>query len=417
MNYFWKDSIRDTVVRYDDFFLQLVEEGTNSNYIKDENPYFLFLKLLRNLINGENSIILDADFSEAELESLEVTVGQINKLHYFQHNLKGKFMNFEEILQFLESIKDKVYVQIFTSGTTGKPKKVSQSLLNLTRAVKKDISFRNNVWGFAYNSSHFAGLQVFFQALYNQNKIVYIFNSDYKLVEKDLVENKVTHLSCTPTYLKMLIPNIVEPVDSVLNITSGGEKFDSRVSNNLKILFPNAKIKNVYASTEAGSLLRANGEFFIIPERYQKLIMIVDEELLINKELLGNSQSFELFEDWYKTGDIVEFKDDLKVEFRFKNRKSEMINVGGYKVNPEEIETVIKKVEGVKDVIVFGRKNSIMGNIIEVNIIKDISFSDSDIKSAIKKEAESLQEFKRPRIIKFVENFELTRTGKLKKNN
>lgn len=417
MNYFWKDSIRDTVVRYDDFFLQLVEEGTNNNYIKDENPYFLFLKLLRNLINGENSIILDADFSEAELESLEVTVGQINKAHYFQPNLKGKFMNFEEILQFLESIKDKVYVQIFTSGTTGKPKKVSQSLLNLTRAVKKDMSFRNNVWGFAYNSSHFAGLQVFFQALYNQNKIVYIFNSDYKLVEKDLVENKVTHLSCTPTYLKMLIPNIVEPVDSVLNITSGGEKFDSRVSNNLKILFPNAKIKNVYASTEAGSLLRANGEFFIIPERYQKLIMIVDEELLINKELLGNSESFELFEDWYKTGDIVEFKDDLKVEFRFKNRKSEMINVGGYKVNPEEIETVIKKVEGVKDVIVFGRKNSIMGNIIEVNIIKDISFSDSEIKSAIKKEAESLQEFKRPRIVKFVENFELTRTGKLKKNN
>ena len=417
MNYFWKDSIRDMIVSYDDFFLQLVEEGTNYNYIKEENPYFLFLKLLRNLINGENSVILDADFSEVELESLEVTVGQINKAHYFQINLKDKFLNFEEILQFLESIKDKVFIEIFTSGTTGKPKKVSQSLLNLTRAVKKDMSFSNNVWGFAYNSSHFAGLQVFFQALYNQNHIVYIFNSDFKLVEKDLVENKVTHLSCTPTYLKMLIPNIVEPIDSVLNITSGGEKFDSRVSEKLKNLFPNAKIKNVYASTEAGSLLRANGEFFIIPERYQKLIMIVDEELLISKELLGNSESFELFEDWYKTGDIVEFKDDFKIEFRFKSRKSEMINVGGYKVNPEEIETLIKKVEGLKDVIVFGRKNSIMGNIIEVNIIKDIFFSDSEIKIAIKKEVENLQEFKRPRIIKFVENFELTRTGKLKKNN
>jgi acyl-coenzyme A synthetase/AMP-(fatty) acid ligase len=416
MNYFWKDGTRDMIVSYDEFFLQLVEEGANRNYIKEENPYVLFLKLLRNLINGENSIILDADFSEAELESLEVTGGQINKAHYFQPSLKDEFMNFEEILQFLESINDKVYIEIFTSGTTGKPKKVSQSLLNLTRAVKKDMSFRNNVWGFAYNSSHFAGLQVFFQALYNQNYIVYIFNSDYKLVETDLVENKVTHLSCTPTYLKMLIPNIVEPVDSVLNITSGGEKFDSRVINNLKILFPNAKIKNVYASTEAGSLLRANGEFFTIPERYQKLIMIVDEELLVNKELLGNSESFELFDDWYKTGDIVEFKDDLKVKFRFKSRKSEMINVGGYKVNPEEIETIIQKVEGVIDVLVFGRKNSIMGNIIEVNIIKDISFSDREIKSAIKKEVESLQEFKRPRVVKFVENFELTRTGKLKKN-
>lgn len=415
MNYFWKDSIRDMIVSYDDFFLQLVEEGINHNYIKEENPYFLFLKLLRNLINGEDSIILDADFSVAELESLEVTVDQINKAQYFQPNLKDKLRNFSEILQLLESINEKVFTQIFTSGTTGKPKKVSQSLLNLTRAVKKDVALHSNVWGFAYNPSHFAGLQVFFQALYNQNYIVYIFNSDYKLVEKDLLENDVTHLSCTPTYLKMLIPNIVEPIESVLNITSGGEKFDSRVSNNLKTLFPNAKIKNVYASTEAGSLLRANGELFTIPEKYQKLIRIEGEELLINKELLGNSESFELFEDWYKTGDIVEFKDDLKVEFRFKNRKSEMINVGGYKVNPEEIKTIIQNVEGVKDVIVFGRKNSIMGNIIETNIIKDASFSDSDIKSAIKKEVESIQEFKRPRIVKFVENFELTRTGKLKK--
>jgi acyl-CoA synthetase (AMP-forming)/AMP-acid ligase II len=141
----------------------------------------------------------------------------------------------------------------------------------------------------------------------------------------------------------------------------------------------------------------------------------VDEQLFINKALLGNSKNFELIEDWYNSGDIVEFKDDMKIEFKFKSRKTEMINVGGYKVNPEEIENLIKEVQGVKEVIVFGRQNSIMGNVIEANIIKEDSFSDIEIKNAIKIEVTKLQEYKHPRIIKIVESFELTRSGKVKK--
>lgn len=416
MKYFWIDSSRKTEVTYEDFFQQLVDEGTNSIFVKAENPYYLFLNLLRNCINGRESIILDADFSLEELDSLGVTIDEINKSQYRQSSLKGKFTDFDDVLFFLETNKHKLSVQIFTSGTTGQPKIVSQSLLNLARAVKKDSKFEDNIWAFAYNASHFAGLQVFFQALFNKNKIVYIFNSDYKLIYADLVNHDITHLSCTPTFLKMLLPNIVQPIRTLASITSGGEKFDTRINDNLNYLFPKAVVKNVYASTEAGSLLRANGEFFVIPERYKALLKIVDDQLLINKELLGNSGNFELIEDWYNSGDIVEFKDDLKIEFKFKSRKTEMINIGGYKVNPEEIENLIRGVQGVKDVIVFGRKNSIMGNIIETNIIKEDSFSDIEIKKEIKLSVKKLQEFKHPRIIKIVENFELTRTGKVKKN-
>jgi acyl-coenzyme A synthetase/AMP-(fatty) acid ligase len=136
--------------------------------------------------------------------------------------------------------------------------------------------------------------------------------------------------------------------------------------------------------------------------------------LLIHKELLGSSKSFDLDGDWYKTGDIVESFDDDK--FKFQSRRSDIINVGGYKVNPEEIENIVKAINGVVDVTVFGRKNSIMGNIVAAHIIKEDSYNSKVLKAAIRETViGQLQEFKVPRIIKFVESFELTRTGKIKK--
>ena len=136
--------------------------------------------------------------------------------------------------------------------------------------------------------------------------------------------------------------------------------------------------------------------------------------MLIHKELLGISESLKLEGDWYKTGDVVEFKD--KKRFKFKNRKSEMINVGGYKVNPSEVEAVIQEVKGVEDVIVFGRDNSVMGKIVVAHIVKTENEDKKKVKERIKKITSSkLQDYKLPRLIKFVDSFDLTRTGKIKK--
>ena len=64
---------------------------------------------------------------------------------------------------------------MFTSGTTGVPKSIEHSMESLTRNIKIDTKFLNNVWGFAYNPTHMAGIQVFFQAFFNKNTIVKIF--------------------------------------------------------------------------------------------------------------------------------------------------------------------------------------------------------------------------------------------------
>ena len=77
---------------------------------------------------------------------------------------------------------------------------------------------------------------------------------------------------------------------------------------------------------------------------------------------------------------------------------------------------LIKTIKGVVDVIVFGRKNSLMGEIVVAHIIKASSQNAKDLKEKIKQITSlELQEFKVPRLIKFVDSFEFTRTGKIKK--
>ena len=90
-----------------------------------------------------------------------------------------------------------------------------------------------------------------------------------------------------------------------------------------------------------------------------------------------------------------------------------MINVGGYKVNPHEVEEEIKKVDGVIDVLVKARTNRITGNILvaEIKNRKNISIDiiEQNVYSQLN---EHLQPYKIPRILDFVDNISQTRSGK-----
>tara|TARA_R110000823_G_scaffold297305_1_gene417437 strand:+ start:2571 stop:3827 length:1257 start_codon:yes stop_codon:yes gene_type:complete len=416
MNLFWRDSYLSIEKSYDDFLLDIQRKGVNNVYIKNKNPYEVFLALLRNILNKKNNILLDADFSEIELNDLGISSEDIEKSGYEQNNIALKYSSFQGIFEFFENSKEELSIDIYTSGTTGRPKKVSQNLNNIMRYVRKGNNHENNIWAFAYNPTHFAGLQVFFQALLNQNTIIYVFGGDFRVNYDDIVKYKVTHISCTPTYMKMLLNYVVNENKIIRSLTFGGERFDDRIEKIIKNKFPNAQLKNVYASSEAGSLLASNGKCFKIPNRYKNLIKISEnEELIIHKTLLGDSESFQLNGEWYHTGDLVEFtKNDGG--FVFKNRISDFINVGGYKVNPSEIEELLKNIDNVKDALIMGKKNSLIGNVLVAYIIlnreEDKKIKKNQIITTLKK---TLQDWKVPQIIKFVDTFELTRTGKIKK--
>lgn len=396
-----------------DQLLNDLNEMTSYNsyvYVLNNEPYDIFLHIIHSLIYDYELTIVDGDFSKGELHDLNINEADLNK----KQELKSLITidSLEELIFKIERVTS-WQLTLFTSGTTGRPRQVSHSFQTLTRNVKQGDKYKENVWAFAYNPTHMAGLQVFFQAFLNLNPIVYMFNVPFKQVAHLLKRYEITNISATPTFYRHLMPYIKDESFKTINyVTLGGEKYDITLESELNNLFPNARLRNIYAATETGSLFTADGDIFTIPHTLRDFIKISDQnELLIHQKLLGHSDAFQLQDNWYYTGDLVHIVDESR--FKFVSRKSDIINVGGYNVNPLEVETVLKEIRGIKDIVVKSRKNRVIGEMVVADVVKEEGIDGKTLKKEIKRYGSlHLQQWKVPRIITFVEDISMTRTGK-----
>ena len=392
--------------RYDDLLRSLNGGTVYYPYYKTSDVYSYFVNLIKAITSGQPLVLLDSDINPSEIDGLDEC-----KVNVAESIAPTSFQCMDEVVMAVQNSKSEI--TIFTSGTTGQPKKVVHSIATLTRSVRIGDRYRGQIWAYAFNPTHMAGLQVFFQAFENQNTLVNVFNQSREYVYQQIREKCITHISATPTFYRLLLP-FEQAYESVIRVTLGGEKSDQHLYDSIMKIFPNAKINNVYASTEAGSLFAAKGDCFQIPEAIKDKFKVVDDELLIHKSLLGSSDSFKFTDDYYHSGDLIEWVDEAQGLFRFKSRKNELINVGGYKVNPGEVEVAIQDIEGVRQAMVYGKANSILGNVLCADVVLEPGFelTELDIKKVL---SSQLQDFKVPRRIKFVEEISLTRTGKMKR--
>lgn len=406
---FWVDLSRNVEKTYHDLVVDLNNKKSIRRYIYFNNPYEIFVELIHSMVIGYEVVLLDFGMTIKEIANLGINYDEVD-IEKDAGNL-----NLGSIGEVYNEISNNINnwrLTMYTSGTTGKPKIVTHRIETLTRNTLIDKKFENNIWAFGYNPTHFAGLQVFFQAFMNRNTMVNVFDLERNHIPKAFEVYKITNISATPTFYRNIIPYFSEQNYHVNRVTLGGEKFDSSIAVSLKSIFPNAKIKNIYASTEFGSLFTSNGEIFRINDDLKSKVRISEEgELLIHADLLGQTPGIEIEDNWYKTGDIVELVEEDVLKFR--SRKTEMINVGGYKVNPHEIEEEIMKVTGVVDVLVKPRKSSVIGNILEAEVVVGRGTNTDDIEIAIHKHLkDNLQKWKIPQIVRFVDDIEKTRTGK-----
>ena len=383
-----------------------VNQDDYTPLLKTDSLFVYFVNLIKALANNRDLTLLDSDLNVSELNG--VNAKEINKSIEL---IARQFGSIEELIEALKNSSSRT--TIFTSGTTGQPKKVVHSVSTLTRSVRIGDKYVGQVWAYAYNPTHMAGLQVFFQAFENQNTLINVFNKPRTEVYKCIEDNNVTHVSATPTFYRLLLP-FEKEYPTVIRVTLGGEKSDQKLYDSIKRIFPSAKINNVYASTEAGSLFAAKGDAFQIPVAIRDKLKVEDNELLIHQSLLGKSDSFKFEGEFYHSGDLIEWVDEEQGVFKFKSRKNELINVGGYKVNPTEVEAEIDSIKGVQQSMVYGKPNSILGNVLcaDVKLDDEATLTDKDIRLYLK---DRLQDFKIPRRFKFVESFNLTRTGKIKR--
>ena len=366
-----------------------------------------FLKsFISSVANGEDVTLLDAGMTEAEISATGVPdpdkTWPAGKSRAFESagELVGAFM------------ESPSRISLFTSGTSGAPKMVSHTVRSLSRGLRRGAKHAGDVWGFAHSPTHMAGLQVLIQILANENRAANLFRKPEAFISDAFDSFGITHISASPTFYRMLLAS-GRAHPSVRRVTLGGERSGRGLHAALLGIFPNARINNVYASTECGSLLCSSGEFFFVPEDLRGLIKIDGRELLVHSSLLGASSGLEADGGFYRTGDMVEWEPG-GARFRFVSREGSSANVGGYKVDMEEVEDAIRRMPEVSDAAVRAVKNSVTGAMLCADV-KPAPGARVDIPGLRAFLAKSLQPFKIPRIIRFVDEIESTGTGKKKR--
>jgi acyl-CoA synthetase (AMP-forming)/AMP-acid ligase II len=268
-------------------------------------------------------------------------------------------------------------------------------------------------WLLAYGLHQFGGLQLVFQTLAAGATLVAPVPRRPKAGLAALRAHDVTHASATPTYWRFLLAELAasdEPAPVLEQVTLGGEAVPGSLLAELRRVFPAARISQIYAANESGSVRSVRDEHNGLPlsalteePDADVALKIVGDELWVRSRIgmLGYYGDDPVDPDqWRPTGDLVEVVDG-RVYFR--GRRSEIINVGGTKVHPLPIEERISGVQGVRVVRVYGRRNALTGSIVAAEVVADAGVDRDDLAERIRAACADLPDAARPRSIRFVD--------------
>lgn len=307
-----------------------------------------------------------------------------------------------------------------TSGTTtGMPTTVAHTLETLTRSTKLDsLRGASHRWGLLYDPARFAGLQVVLQALLGGGVLVAPDDrGDLPAAVDFFTQKAVSAISATPTMWRRLLmtPGITEL--ALRQITLGGEIADASVLTAVRSTFPSARVVHIYASTEAGVGFAVRDGLPGFPASYLgpgalpgvELAIGENGHLLVKSESLNNQQLSAA--GFFDTGDIVRLESGRVF---FVGRASGAINVGGNKVSPEVVETVLMAHPEVAIARAYAKESSQMGSLVAA----DIALSDGSDPVRVRSEIiklcrERLPQWQRPVSLRFVATIEVNSAGKV----
>lgn len=265
-------------------------------------------------------------------------------------------------------------VVIFTSGSTGRPKAALQSLQRFLYKFRKP-GRRFRTLGFLL-FDHVAGLDTLFYTLANGGTLVVTRSRDPASICALIDQARVEVLPASPSFLRLLCladDTGGYSLASLQVITYGSEPMDPSTLVRLNQRFAHLEISQKYGTTETGSPRsesRGKDSLWLKLKRDGVETKVVDGVLWIRSEgtILGylNAPSPVDEGGWYCTGDLVDVDGDW---IRFRGRASEVINVGGEKVAPAEVEQVILSLEEVREAVVAGEPHAMMGQIVTTRVV------------------------------------------------
>jgi acyl-coenzyme A synthetase/AMP-(fatty) acid ligase len=317
---------------------------------------------------------------------------------------------------------------LLTSGTTGVPKLVAHTLASLAGAIEPGRAPSQLVWSTFYDIRRYGGLQIFLRASLTGTTLVL---SDARESTAEFLaraaSHKVTHISGTPSHWRRALMSNAAHLIAPEYIRLSGEIADQAILNHLRSVYPQARIAHAFASTEAGVALEVNDGVAGFPvnmiEHTPNVDMKVEDRSLwirsarTASHYLGNhSPILKDADGFVDTGDIIELRDG---RCHFVGRRDGVINVGGLKVYPEEIEAVINRHPAVQMSLVRTKKNPITGALVVADVVlrttpqcasRDVHALQNDILLLCR---EALSSHKVPATINFLSALAITESGKV----
>jgi len=277
-----------------------------------------------------------------------------------------------------------------TSGTTGEPKEVRHNLDQFLKRYSVDRPGYRTV--ITLDLSRLGGIDALLH-VYFYGGVAIIPETRNPIEVLSLIEEHEAELLITsPSFMRFLLLEDVEPYDlsSLKIIAYGSEKVSDSLLYSIAQAFPNVKLKQTYGLTEVGTL-RTHSE--------GNRIKILDREWKVIDDILYIKSG----EEWVCTNDRVQahYDDYLTIL----GRNSNLINVGGYKVQAEEVESVIEEI--CKEALVYGENNEMVGTVVVADVVSDLS--QREILTYCRTR---LDKYKIPMRIHIVSEIEKTETGK-----
>ena len=325
---------------------------------------------------------------------------------------------------------------LLTSGTSGAPKAVVHNLASLTAAIKpRDHAGPPIVWATFYDIRRYGGLQIFLRAVLGGSSLV--LSDGKEPVGEFLARLRArgaTHITGTPSHWRRVLWSPAAASIAPQYARMSGEVADQAIIDSLRATYPQAKVGHAYASTEAGVGFHVDDAregfpaSFLGTRRDGVEIKVEEGSLRVRSagtaaRYLGPGRGTVAGEDGFvDTGDLIMMCGD---RCYFAGRASGVINVGGSKVHPEEVEAVINRHPDVRMSLVRSKKNPITGSVVVADVVLADAPTDNDTemrKSAVKHEIiqlcrESLTQYKVPVVISFVPSLAIAESGKIARHH
>jgi acyl-coenzyme A synthetase/AMP-(fatty) acid ligase len=283
------------------------------------------------------------------------------------------------------------------------------------------------VWSTFYDIRRYGGLQIFLRALHTGSLVL----SDAGEAVTDFLPRAaaagITHISGTPSHWRRALMSGAPTTIAPGYVRLSGEIADQAILDALRATYPDSTVAHAFASTEAGVAFevrdgRAGFPAALIGAAGPIELKIADETLHIRsggtaqRYLGANAEQLRAPDGFVDTGDRVE---ERAGRYHFMGRRGGVINVGGLKVHPEEVEAVINAHPSVRMSLVRARRNAITGAVVTAEVVlTDAAAAAGAAEAALTRELtencrRALAPHKVPAMIRIVPSLEVSPSGKL----